>query len=1405
MKKIYSILIILFLSTTIAKSHYWEEVTIPTQFAGNYWLDVYFLESNPDYGWICGYNGAVLRTTNRGASWQGALINGGPMLESVSFVDSQNGYASGSQGIFKTIDGGQTWTNVTPSISNSYWGCYFLTADYGMVVGEGCLFNQSQKFWLTTNGGTTWSLYEGNEPGSGMTDVILTSENGPGYAVSSGNIWRTDDGGKTWAVMSNSGSNVWQEEITISGQSILVPYAGNTCQGGGNAGGLRYTTDFGNSWTETNLQAPFFGSYLLSPTEGWGAGQFGSVYHTENSGQDWLKKTCAIDDSVFLDDIWFISKNEGWVVGSRIFKMSEDEYNVFPEKIEFDKQCVRETEIDTVWIENKSFDENEFFIELTGETAEYTILQNAGNRFIEQCGMIPVVIRYEPQSTNSSTAYLDITVHPGIPGKETRKRVTLEGKPLQATGYPEEDLIEIDELWCNTPEREILKWNAETNEDEIVKAERLKNEFQIRFITTLPHQIWSTGSQTEFDIITLDTGWIEEKFKFHLWPCNQDTIVTIRAYGVSPIINSEGLDESTQCAGEFTDTIPVFNTGNKPLKIDNSQLMQTGSEFSYSWIDKTLPFEIPVGDTAFIEVIFATDIPANYSARISITNNDSTKARGDMNPYFIDLKGQFEKPELVSENIDFGTICIGAVKDTLITLENIGNSDVNGITYKLKYHPETAGSIDNFALRAGDSRTIGFQHIFDEVGEFLDTLLLIAGPCNDTTEIAVRANVISNKIIVSPDEINASIKTNEIYTEKITVVSESSVPVTVTGISLSPDNPDWDFSFTPQVPVVLSEGGGQQVVFTLNFSTTVESELNTQICVETDGICAETICIPVKITALNRLLVTDRETIEYGLSTCGIPDITESVEYRNVGGGADTIVSIELANQSTEFSIINTPALPFEIPAGESLSLNVRFNPSAEGSFTDTLILQTLEPDGQVISIPLSGEYKTTKTEIDITEHNFGTIEQCDDEQVITVTFTNSGMLDDILVPSQGVPDDILAPDNFSKITVPAGGSATSTIRLKPGVAQVGFHTDNFDFVSEICPKAFQVVCEADIIHPRLTIEPTSLDFGDVWMDESRELEIRLRNESDTEKEVVDIRINPQVDFENLAQFPMMLEPGDDTTITIRFNAISEGLKNADLKITERSVCVDETNITLHGNVPVEYYFARVRIDSHEAPAGEIIQIPVILETPVDRFKSDFITFALDFDMGLFYPKKLLAIDGENYTEIPIQISLGRMTATIEGETGENLFKKADTILIIEGLTLLRLPSSTPLEIASLEHNTNKDFDIDKRHGHLEIIDFCEPIAAFTLQYIPQLEAKIENPVADGQISIIMKSTERAQDVSIQLVNMLGKAVSENSTNVTLDETEYTLNVPEVPAGFYLLRLMTENGQKITEKIIIRR
>lgn len=296
----------------------WMEANLPAPYNSGYYLDVFFLPSNPNYGWVCGMGGEVIRTSDGGATWRGITIPGA-FLEYVQFINTNTGFVSGPAGVYRSDDGGRTWNDITPYPMDNEkgWGSYWLNDRVGMYFVGGCLTGR-QAFYRTSDGGLSWTASYGNEFNSGLSDGYLYAD-GTGYAISSGVLWGTKDFGRNWFKISNTGARNWNEEISVFGKSILIPSAGQDCDGqSGRGGSLRYSTDGGSTWREHQTGQNMYGCFLLSQTKAWGVGDNRTVLFTEDAGKSWLNRSCGIRGNI--DDVWFVSDTLGWAVGDGVYK-----------------------------------------------------------------------------------------------------------------------------------------------------------------------------------------------------------------------------------------------------------------------------------------------------------------------------------------------------------------------------------------------------------------------------------------------------------------------------------------------------------------------------------------------------------------------------------------------------------------------------------------------------------------------------------------------------------------------------------------------------------------------------------------------------------------------------------------------------------------------------------------------------------------------------------------------------------------------------------------------------------------------------------------------------------------------------------------------------------------------------
>ncbi|MEI6089290.1 MAG: YCF48-related protein [bacterium] len=340
-KLTFSIVFLIALFNAVPVQSQWQRVkNLPVNYSENdgaYYLDVYFLPYDANFGWACGYAGRIVATTDGGKTWKGSrIITSDPLnsqFESIQFVNKSVGFCvdATESAIYKTTDGGANWKNISPKpnpgLRSAYWGTYFYDANLGVIMGGGTCnngptFHDYCRFYRTTDGGKTWDQSTADPVGrpTKPCDAVIMDAKGSGYAISSGLLWETDDA-LNWRIIDQTGALDWHEEITYDNGSFLVPVS-EYCQGstGNNYGGMRFKEVGTSIWRSYNTGVPMFGTCLLGTKIGWAVGHNRAVYYTSDAGKTWELRNCGVMEGTDLDDIYFANDTTGWLVGKGIYR-----------------------------------------------------------------------------------------------------------------------------------------------------------------------------------------------------------------------------------------------------------------------------------------------------------------------------------------------------------------------------------------------------------------------------------------------------------------------------------------------------------------------------------------------------------------------------------------------------------------------------------------------------------------------------------------------------------------------------------------------------------------------------------------------------------------------------------------------------------------------------------------------------------------------------------------------------------------------------------------------------------------------------------------------------------------------------------------------------------------------------
>ena len=343
------------------------------QQAGDY-VAADFVDNN--IGWITGSGSILIKTSDGGINWNRQSIpsiNG----QSIDFVDENVGFVAGHLNqnysyprLYKTLDGGESWTTVSlPERFERFGGLSVISEQQIWIAAFNHSVNQDSTFavfkaYYTNNGGADWTTYEiGQTDGSMIREMkFLTAEEG--YIMSHGQLYRTFDGGEKWesipmetGFISGCTDFSWQggEELFVSGTGPVLfksedngqswknliegpindfrsAYFLNEEQGFIGYGGIEgptilRTTDGGLNWQHANYNdifayTPVSSFGFASESKGWAAFTNNQFFETNDGGLNWQLKQTGFDNYYFkhvavsADGGLFLTSTRGEIVKS---------------------------------------------------------------------------------------------------------------------------------------------------------------------------------------------------------------------------------------------------------------------------------------------------------------------------------------------------------------------------------------------------------------------------------------------------------------------------------------------------------------------------------------------------------------------------------------------------------------------------------------------------------------------------------------------------------------------------------------------------------------------------------------------------------------------------------------------------------------------------------------------------------------------------------------------------------------------------------------------------------------------------------------------------------------------------------------------------------------------------------
>ena len=256
-----------------------------------------------------------------------------------SSTDPDRYFVSGADGgVWRTTDGGQSWTPLTDFMPTTAIGALALDPNNENVIyagtGEANYANHSRYglgLFKSTDGGDTWThLAEDTFAGRTFSRIVVDPQDPlvlyaaiaraggfPELAAAKGHpgaegpvgVFRSEDGGQTWVHLTNGLPNLAATDLALDPVTPSTLYAGIGHIFGDPGNGIYRTTNGGDSWTKLSggLPTSTLGriSVAVAPSNpdrlyalltnpanftGGGAATLG-IYRSDNGGATWTQLT----------------------------------------------------------------------------------------------------------------------------------------------------------------------------------------------------------------------------------------------------------------------------------------------------------------------------------------------------------------------------------------------------------------------------------------------------------------------------------------------------------------------------------------------------------------------------------------------------------------------------------------------------------------------------------------------------------------------------------------------------------------------------------------------------------------------------------------------------------------------------------------------------------------------------------------------------------------------------------------------------------------------------------------------------------------------------------------------------------------------------------------------------------
>jgi photosystem II stability/assembly factor-like uncharacterized protein len=249
-----------------------------------------------------GYDGEniwnIRISTDKGQKWkiQPFTTDTETFPDSMYFADNQHGWIGGAMGVFRTVDGGDTWEKAGFDRYLRWTNLSFYNYEIGYLVGKNNIKGEiAGEIWMTKDGGRTWKRSYTSEKWTTPFSIVAISENVAIAVFNEKYLIRTVDGGKSWSQITSYDYRTYKLALDRKGRLWSV----------GHDGVFFFSSDQGLTWQRpttlpTDVESTDWSSISFANDKlGFAVGDNGAFAVTQDGGATWERVPLNLTETFY--------------------------------------------------------------------------------------------------------------------------------------------------------------------------------------------------------------------------------------------------------------------------------------------------------------------------------------------------------------------------------------------------------------------------------------------------------------------------------------------------------------------------------------------------------------------------------------------------------------------------------------------------------------------------------------------------------------------------------------------------------------------------------------------------------------------------------------------------------------------------------------------------------------------------------------------------------------------------------------------------------------------------------------------------------------------------------------------------------------------------------------------------